>query len=156
MIKLEHLLVATDFSACSKEALDYAVQLAQKMKGRLTLLHVFESPFFYPTETALGNYPEVYQWLHDFKQEELKKLNTLTDEARKEGLPVESLFKEGAPSVEILRTAKELHADLIVLGTHGRKGLSHVMMGSVAERVAREAPCPVFIAREKKDAEKKR
>lgn len=149
MIRLEHLLAATDFSACSKEAIDHAVQLAHKMKGRLTLLHVFESPFFYPAETPLGNYPEVYQWLHDFKQEELKKLNALTDDVRKKGLPVESLFKEGAPSAEILRTAKEIDADLIVLGTHGRKGLSRVMMGSVAERVAREAPCPVLIVREK-------
>lgn len=155
MIKLEHLLVATDFSACSKEALDHAVQLAQKMNGRLTLLHVFESPFFYPAETPLGNYPEVYQWLQDFKQEELKNLDALTNEIRKEGLPVEALFKEGAPSVEILRTAKEINADLIVMGTHGRKGFSHVMMGSVAERVAREAPCPVFIVREKKGPEKR-
>ncbi len=150
MIKLEHLLATTDFSICSKEALDYAIHLAQKMKGRLTLLHVFESPFFYPAETSLGAYPEVYQWLQDFKQDELKKFNALTDEVRKETLPVESIFKEGVPSVEIIRTAKEIGADLIVLGTHGRRGLSHVVMGSVAERVVREAPCPVFVVREKK------
>ncbi|MCG3116971.1 MAG: universal stress protein [Candidatus Manganitrophus sp. SA1] len=150
MIKLEHLLVATDFSACSKEALDHAIQLALRMNGRMTLLHIFESPFFYPAETSLGSYPEVYQWLQDFKQEELKKLHILTDEIRKKDLPVEPIFKEGVPSVEIIQTAKEVGADLIVMGTHGRKGLSHVVMGSVAERVAREAPCPVFIVREKR------
>lgn len=150
MITIEHLLVATDFSACSKEAVDYAIHLGQKMKGRLTLLHVFESPFFYPAEISMGAYPEVYQWLQDFKQEELKKLNTLAEQLRKEGLSVESLFKEGVPSIEIVRTAKEINADLIVLGTHGRRGLSHVVMGSVAERVSREAPCPVFIVRGKK------
>ncbi len=150
MIKLEHLMVATDFSACSKEALDQAIQLAQKMNGRLTLLHVFESPFFYPAETPLGSYPEAYQWLQDFKQEEIKNLDALSDEIRKEGLPVETIFKEGSPSIEIIQTAKEIGADLIVMGTHGRKGLSHVVMGSVAERVAREAPCPVFIVREKR------
>lgn len=150
MIRLEHLLATIDFSTCSKKALDYAVHLAQKMKGRLALLHVFESPFFYPAETSLGAYPEIYQWLQDFKQDELKKLNALTDQVRKEGIPVESIFKEGVPSVEIIRTAKEIGADLIVLGTHGRRGLSHVVMGSVAERVVREAPCPVFVVREKK------
>jgi nucleotide-binding universal stress UspA family protein len=150
MIRLEHLLVATDFSACSKEALEDTVHLARKMEGRLTLLHVFEPPFFYPTETSLGTHPEVYQWLQDFKQDEMKKLDALTEEVRKEGLPIEPLFKEGTPSVEIIRTAKEIGADLIVLGTHGRKGLSHAVMGSVAERVAREAPCPVFIVRQKK------
>lgn len=154
MIRLEHLLVATDFSACSKEALDDAVQLAQKGKGKLTLLYVFESPFFYPVETSPGSFPEVYHWLHDFKQEELKKLNVLTDEVRKIEVPVEAIFKEGAPSVEIIRTAKEINADLIVMGTHGRKGLSHFLMGSVAERVAREAPCSVLIVREKKGAGK--
>lgn len=150
MIKLEHLLVATDFSACSKEAIGYAIDLSKKTKGRMTLLHIFESPFLYPAETSLGSYPEVYQWLQDFKQEEIKNLDALSDEIRKEGLPVETIFKEGSPSIEIIRTAKEVGADLIVMGTHGRKGLSHVVMGSVAERVAREAPCPVFIVREKR------
>ncbi len=150
MIKLEHLMVATDFSACSKEALEYAIHLARKTNGKLTLLHVFESPFFYPAEISLSGYPEVYQWLQDFKQDELKRLNLLADQVRKEGLPVESILKEGIPSLEIVRTAKEIGADLIVLGTHGRKGLSHVVMGSVAERVSREASCPVFIVREKK------
>lgn len=154
MTRLEHLLVATDFSACSKEALDHAIQLAGKMKGRLTLLYIFESPFFYPTESPLGAYPEVYQWLQDFKREEMKKLDSLRDEIRKEGLSVETIFKEGVPSVEIIQTAKEIGADLIVMGTHGRRGLSHVVMGSVAERVAREAPCPVFIVREKRGPEK--
>ena len=154
MIKLEHLLVATDFSACSKEAVDYAVHLGQKMRGRLTLLHVFESPFFYPAEISIGAYPEVYQWLQDFKQDESKKLNALADQIRKEDLPVEPLFKEGAPSIEIIRTAKEVGADLIVLGTHGRRGFSHVVMGSVAERVTREAPCPIFVVRERKAPEK--
>lgn len=154
MITMEHLLVATDFSACSKEALNYAIHLAEKMKGRLTLLHVFESPFFYPAEISVGAYPEVYQWLQDFRQDELKKLNALAEQLRKEGLSVEPLFKEGVPSLEIVQTAKEVGADLIVLGTHGRKGLSHVVMGSVAERVSREAPCPIFIVREKKLSEK--
>lgn len=154
MIKLEHLSAATDFSACSKEALDHAVQLALKMKGRLTLLHIFESSFFYPAETSPGSYPEVYQWLRDFKQEEMKKLDALSDEIRKEGLPVETIFKEGVPSIEIIRTAREVAADLIVMGTHGRRGFPHILMGSVAERVVREAPCPVFIVREK-ETEKK-
>lgn len=154
MTRLEHLMVATDFSACSNAALDHAIHLAEKMTARLTLLHIFESPFFYPTETPLGAYPEVYQWLQDFKQEEVKKLDALRDKIRKEGLPVEAIFKEGVPSVEIIQTAKAVGADLIVMGTHGRRGLSHIVMGSVAERVAREAPCPVFIVREKKDAER--
>ncbi len=150
MIKLERLLLATDFSESSKEAFDYAVHLARNLKTKLTLLHVFESPFFYPPEISLNAYPEVYQWVQDFREEEMRRIEALADQVRKAGIPVEFIFKEGIPFVEISKTAKEIGADLLILGTHGRKGLSHIVMGSVAERVVREAPCPVFIVRQKK------
>ncbi len=97
MITLEHILVATDFSACSNEALDYALHLGQKLKGRLTLLHVFESPFFYPAEISIGAYPEVYQWLQDFKQEEIKRLNALADQAGKRASRLNRSSNRGFP-----------------------------------------------------------
>jgi nucleotide-binding universal stress UspA family protein len=149
MITLHRILMATDFSAYSKEALDYAVHLAKVLAADLYLLHVYEAPLFVPSGVSLSMRPEVRQWILDVKGEETKKLQTLAEEVRHLGAKVHPIFKEGAPFMEILKTAEEIPADLIVLGTHGRTGLSHVLMGSVAERVVRKSACPVFTVRPK-------
>ncbi|MGH7274187.1 MAG: universal stress protein [Nitrospiria bacterium] len=149
MIPLHRVLMATDFSAYSREAMDYAVYLVKVLGGDLYLLHVFELPFFSHTGVTPSIQPEVHQWIKEVKHGELAKLNTLAEETRHQGIKVDSIFKEGTPFLEILKTAQEIPADLIVLGTHGRSGFSHVLMGSVAERVVRKASCPVFTVRPK-------
>ncbi len=149
MTSLQRILVATDFSEYSKEALNYAVYLARSLEATLYLLHVFEPPFYSPTGVSISIRPEVDQWIQDLRAEESKRLNMLTDEIRHQGAKVHPMFKEGTPFLEILKTAGEIPADLIVLGTHGRTGLSHLLMGSVAESVVRKAPCPVFTVRPK-------
>lgn len=149
MITLQRILMATDFSESSKEALNYSVYLARSLGSTLYLLHVFEPPFYSPTGVSITLRPEVDQWIRDLRAEESKRLNLLTDEVRQQGAKVHPMFKEGTPFLEILKTAGEIPADLIVLGTHGRTGLTHFLMGSVAERVVRKAACPVFTVRPK-------
>ncbi|MBI3610791.1 MAG: universal stress protein [Nitrospirae bacterium] len=152
MISLHRILMATDFSDYSKEALDYAVYLARHVGGDVYLLHVFEPPFFSRSGVSPNVRPEVHQWIKEVKEEEARKLNALAEEVRHHGAKVHAVFKEGEAFLEILKTEGEIPADLIVLGTHGRTGLAHVLMGSVAERVVRKAVCPVFTVRPKASA----
>lgn len=148
---MQHILLATDYSSCAQEALKQAVDLAKALKAKITLLNVFETFFPTPPLPSAADAPGVYQWLENVKNEERRKLRVAAETAEREGVEVAVLFKEGNPSVEIVRCAQEIKADLIVLGTRGRKGLSHVLLGSVAERVARHGPCPVLIVREKSE-----
>ncbi|HEY4485645.1 MAG TPA: universal stress protein [Nitrospiria bacterium] len=149
MITLHRILTATDFSDYSKEALGYAVHMARSFGAELYLLHVFEAPFFSHSGVSPNVRPEVHQWILELKKEEGKRLESLAEEVRHQGAKVHPIFKEGTPFLEILKTAGEIPADLIVLGTHGRTGLSHVLMGSVAERVVRKSSCPVFTVKPK-------
>jgi nucleotide-binding universal stress UspA family protein len=149
MIALHRILIATDFSDYSNEALEYAVYLARGFGADLYLLHVFEPPFFSHTGVSPSVRPEVHQWIKEMKEEESNKLNLLATEIRHQVAKVHGIFKEGTPFLEILKTAGEIPAHLIVLGTHGRTGLAHVLMGSVAERVVRKASCPVFTVKPK-------
>lgn len=151
MIKMEHVLVATDFSSCAQAALQQAVSLAKKLNGRITLLHVFDLPLPYTSDPSLRDYPQMVQWLQDFKKDQEKKLQAAAEKARQEGVDVAPLFKEGSPSSDIVPVAEEIKADLIVIGTQGRTGLPRFLMGSVAESVSRSAPCPVLVVRDKEN-----
>jgi glycine betaine transporter len=141
--------MATDFSLYSHEAQDHAVYLARSLGVDLHLLHVFEPPYYSHTGVTPSIHPEVHQWLEEIRKTEQMKLNTLAEEVRSQGVKVYAVFKEGEPFLEILKAAEEIEADLIVMGTHGRTGLAHALMGSVAERVVRKATCPVFTVRAK-------
>ena len=156
MIELHRILMATDFSDYSNEALEYAVHLAGGFGADLYLLHVFEPPFFSPSGVSPGIRPEIRQWIREVKEEEHNKLSKLADQVRHRGPNVHAILKEGTPFLEILKTAGEVPADLIVLGTHGRTGMGHVLMGSVAERVVRKAVCPVFTVKPKALGNKKK
>jgi nucleotide-binding universal stress UspA family protein len=144
MIGLNRILVATDFSTCSHEALEYASELARRFAAELHLLHVADDPHnVFPH--AGGTIPV----------EELARAEAETDAAlrrsaevlEREGRQVQRSVVRGVPFVEIIRYAREHDIDLIVVGTHGRTGLQQALMGSVAERVVRKAPCPVLVVR---------
>jgi nucleotide-binding universal stress UspA family protein len=151
MAILRRILMATDFSDYSKEGLDHAVYLAKKIGAEIYLFHVFEQPVYNPAASSrigAGNIV-VLEWIKAVREKERRKLMTLAKEVGRKGIKVHPILKEGIPFYEILRSAEETSADLIVLGTQGRTGLDRFMMGSVAERVARSAPCPVYIVRPK-------
>ncbi len=146
MIALKRILVPTDFSDCSKHAQRYACAFADQFDAELHLVHVLQEVIWFAPEMgsatpSLGNYQ---QELRDSAEQSLVKV--LDPEWAAEKSVVRSI-REGTPFVEIIRYAKEHDIDLIVMATHGRTGLSHILLGSVAERVVRKAPCPVLTVR---------
>src|SRR3954447_4834964 len=136
MIPIKTILHPTDFSKPSEYALRFACALARDYGARLLLLHVVEPPVYYG---ELGMTVPLPADFHEGLQERLEHL--IPADA---GVPVEAIQIEGNASAEILRIAEEEHCNLIVLGTHGRTGLSRVLLGSVAEDVIRHSRVPVL------------
>ncbi len=136
--KLKNILVPIDFSACSKKALQYAIPFARQFNATLTLVHVVQSNYLPGGEFSGG---------YDFARAE-KELRESVLEEVDESVPVKTVVRSGPPVQEIVAAARELESDLILLSTHGRTGLKHVFLGSVAENIVRLAPCPVLVVRE--------
>jgi universal stress protein A len=143
-LKLKRILVPIDFSDCSKKALAYALPLAKEHQAALTLLYVVP-PAYSAGEYGGVDYAQLEAGMKDGGEKELAKL--VVDEVRGQ-VAADTLTCVGSPSREIVEVARRLPADLIVISTHGRTGLKHVLLGSVAENVVRRAPCPVFVVRE--------
>lgn len=141
-VALNRILVPLDFSDCSVDALEYAVVVAQRAKASLTLLHVLE-PVSYGLDFTLPNPPKREQ-LQDAIVTRLSGLVSALDSAQ---VRADYLVRGGLPSDSILDAARTQPADMIVMGTHGRRGLSHALSGSVAESVLRRARCPVLTVR---------
>lgn len=143
MISIKKILVATDFSEHSEKALRYGTELSLKFKAELHLFHaVAIAPVLYGEGASFP-----YQSQVEFEQQAAKELDRLEIESEG-GLQVVRHTCSGAPFVEIIRYAKENDVDLIVMGTHGRGAIAHMLMGSVAEKVVSKAPCPVLIVRD--------
>ena len=126
LLSLKTLLVPTDFSEASQKGIHYAERLAQQYGGNLVLLHIVEPSYPYPV-TGLMHFPGDLQ---DYNLEMLPKaeqslVNLADATARRSGVPVSSRTRTGSPYNEIVKAAKELNADLIVVATHGRTGLAH-------------------------------
>lgn len=141
MISIRKIMIPTDFSAYSNHALKYAVTMAQSFQAKLYLMHVYELPLTSPMLPA-EPYPTATRTQEQHDEE--KSLNRLVEGLRAEGVDAEPVFELGRPYIEIVRAAKELDVDLVILATHGRKGLSHLVFGSTAEKVVRLSPCPVL------------
>ena len=145
MIQLKRILHPTDFSENSQEATRYACGLVEKFYSELHLLHVLE---LHPSSAPVfGGGLALRPPVQESKQAAEKHLSQVVDQEWQEGKLVVRATAEGRPFVEIIRYAREHDIDLIVMGTHGRSGLAHALMGSVAERVVRKAPCPVLTVR---------
>jgi nucleotide-binding universal stress UspA family protein len=138
------ILVPVDFSPHAERAFGYATTLAQRFNARLGLVHVVEDPYVTGAWTSEVYVPNVGELLKGLIANAEGQLATLKQSAAALGLGAETAVITGRPADAIVRHAKEGGFDLIVMGTHGRIGLSHAVMGSVAERVVRTAPCPVL------------
>jgi nucleotide-binding universal stress UspA family protein len=136
---MQRILVPVDFSECSKKALQYAIAFARQFGAELHLLYVEET---YPVIADLG--PVAIQDLPDARGE-LEELRIGIGE----GVQSTATVRTGLPHIVIGEVAAELGIDLIIISTHGRKGLQRMFIGSTAERVVRYAPCPVLIVRER-------
>jgi nucleotide-binding universal stress UspA family protein len=136
MLNIKTILLPTDFSEPSEAAFHLGCSLARDHGSRLVLLHVVTPPTVAYTEGVMLPPTE------DIRDEIWAKLDEIAPP--EPGIEVERHMVEGEPSAEIMRLANESNADLIVMGTHGRRGLTRWVMGSVAEAVVRKAPCPVL------------
>ncbi|HET6955543.1 MAG TPA: universal stress protein [Vicinamibacterales bacterium] len=147
MIALKNILVATDFSEPSDAALAYGRALARTFGATLHVVHVVDnvSTLVYGAEVYAVPMPELREEIENAARKQLADL--LVDNDRPP-LPVRPvLLTANAPAAAIVDYAKGERIDLIVVGTHGRGGMAHLLMGSVAERVVRTAPCPVLTVR---------
>ena len=139
-MKVARILCPTDFSDASAAALGAAIDLAQKFGAGVTLFHAHALPaYLFPD----GMMPVTPQTLGELERSIDAELARLAMRVTAAGIPVETRHAIGPAWSEICRAADELSADMIVLGTHGRTGLRHVLLGSTAEKVVRHARCPV-------------
>lgn len=153
-MKITKILVPTDFSPYAEAAMRYALDLAQDYSAELLLLHViperdlraiFDYPLGFPLE----------QVLHEYQDKAEQHCAQVAAQAQHQGIPVTPLVSFGVPYEKIVQVAKDHHVDLLIIATHGRTGLSHAMLGSVAERVVRLAPCPVVTIKPTMHAEER-
>ena len=139
------ILWPTDFSALASAALPHAMDLAADAGAELVLLHVLTPPLAYAGPDIPGAlWGELQRKNRAAAREELRRLAA---QVRGPNVRVHAVLAEGVPFDQILRVARRLRCDLIVLATHGRTGLSHMLLGSVAENVVRRATCPVLTVR---------
>jgi universal stress protein A len=141
----QRILVPTDFSAHADAALDYAIALAGKLQARITVFHAIQSVPLWVDGDMGRALPDVY--LSQVEKEVQQGLEKRQQRIQAASVPCNMLMEHGMPFQRIIDLAREQQIDLIVMGTHGRTGLQHVLLGSVAENVVRLAPCPVLIVR---------
>ena len=146
MIALKQVLVPTDFSETSEVALKYGSALAQAFTSTLHVLHVIPDPYTQPWSVEATGV-SITDLLRTWEADAKKRLETLVSAAERESLKAELATRVGHPFVEIVRYARDQNVDLIVMGTHGRGPVGHMLLGSVAEKVVRKAPCPVLTVR---------
>jgi nucleotide-binding universal stress UspA family protein len=144
MITLKNILVPSDLSECSDAAVRYGLELARKFDATLHLLHVVQDPMTMPWAAesfAMPMTDVVDQW----QKEAEARLTAMVPAADRGRVSVWSSV--ASPCAEILGFAADKGIDLIVMGTHGRGGMSHLLLGSIAEKVVRRSPCPVLTVR---------
>ena len=142
-LSVHRILVAHDFHPTSEAALEYALSIAARFDASVTVVHAYDVP-------SMGA-PEVLvlatDWLSQVAAVARESLDAVVARARKSGVAVDGELREGAPWSQINEVARTRHSDLIVVGSHGRRGLPRALLGSVAEKVVRTAPCPVLVVR---------
>ena len=145
MTRFRRILMATDFSPASDAAFEEAARLARESGAALTIVHAYEAPI-----NAMASYWPVDDYLESFvaarTQAEARMQELLAREALR-GLRVRPVLARGLPAPEIVEAALREQADLIVMGTHGRRGAARLILGSVATSVIALAPCPVLTIR---------
>jgi nucleotide-binding universal stress UspA family protein len=147
MKRFRRILHASDFSPASRPAFTQAIDLAKRDGARLTIVHVMPPPVAAAITDGYVS-PKVWSDLErQVRDQAQKQVDKLVARARQAGVRATSMLLEGTPADRIVRAARRLPADLIVMGTLGRSGLAKLFLGSVAERVIAMARCPVLTVR---------
>ena len=139
-IEIRKILVAVDFSDTAAKAFDYGLSLARVFEAEVVALHVLEDPILYAPTTD-QSYRDAFERTIQGKMEDLLNRHGM------EGVQVRTVMRQGAPFMEIIDCAREEQCDVIVMGTLGLGPIKHMLLGSVAEKVVRKAPCPVLVVR---------
>lgn len=147
MSAINRILVPTDFSSASDIAFTYAVDLAARQGSAMHLLHVIDDTAF-ATAYPDGFYVELPGLRAQMMDEANRRLSDMVDTCAAAGVPSTTEVLAGRPARVIAEAARARGTDLIVMGTHGRSGFAHMVLGSVAERMVRVAPCAVLTVRD--------
>lgn len=144
MVSFQRILIATDFSDTCSRAIEYGVMMAKTLGASLHVLHVLQddTPLVVDGLTYLPT-----NFFEELEQRAAARLEEVIPKSDRDKLAVTLVMRRGSPFMEIIRYARDQKMDLIVVGTHGRGAFAHVLMGSVAEKIVRKAPCPVLTVR---------
>jgi len=145
MKMFQRILFATDFSPASIPALEQSVKMAGRDEALLLIAHAYQEPGLAELSQAPARFYE--EWNRELRERAERKLQPLVEHAREEGVDARVLILTGFADEAIVEAAKHENADLIVMGTHGRRGTARFFLGSVAARVISAAPCPVMTVR---------
>lgn len=138
-IEFGKILFPTDFSDSAENASNYAISMAEKFGSKIFAVHVIE-PFTYTSDLGI-DMGDQYQVMEATAKRFLEDVVT---SIREKNIDVEGILLTGEPFVEIIKFAKQEQVNLIIMATHGRSGIEHILLGSTAEKVVRKSPCPVL------------
>jgi nucleotide-binding universal stress UspA family protein len=143
---MRRILLASDFSRASRKAFATAVKMAKANRATLTIVHAFAPLMPVAPDQYVG--PETWEQIDVRERRRVRhQLAALVRKAKEAGVRAVGLTVDGNPAEQINRTARNKHADMLVIGTHGRTGLAKFFLGSIANRVVATAPCPVLTVR---------
>jgi nucleotide-binding universal stress UspA family protein len=146
----KRIIVPIDFSDCSRKALEYAIATANSHNSKLTILHVYEESFIEPYVNAANSEEEAGEIMKEIEQVNETKYDEFLKTIDLRGVEYDKLLVKGIPETEIVEIAMEQQADLIVMGTYGRTGIKHILIGSTAEEVVRAVHCDIIIVKPEK------
>ncbi len=145
LIEIRKILYATDFSRISAYGFRHALTLSRCFRAKLIIFHAISIPPTIPADPTGG--VALAECFDELQEESRIRLEEMLGEARKHEVEAETLLVEGAPHRTVLEEAERLGVDLIVVGTHGRTGVEHLLLGSTAEKIIRHSPVPVLVVR---------
>ena len=146
----KRIIVPVDFSDCSRKALKSAIAIAKAHKSNLIILHVFEESFVEPYVRAANSEEEAEEIIEKIELVNETKYDEFLKENDFSGIKYNKLLKKGIPETEIVKIAMDQQADLIVMGTHGRSGIKHILIGSTSEEVVRTVHCDIIVVKPEK------
>jgi len=140
-IQVRRILVPIDFSEHAEAVVEWAAHLADEHSSEIVLLHVYHLPVEF--QQMEGAYLPADFW-NSVKEDARRQLAAYGDRLRARGIAVSEVTREGYPATVIEEEVERQNADMVVIGSRGRTGLKHMLLGSIAERVVQKAPCPVL------------